>query len=247
MIDIHYGEILGVNQGAKLLAVYSNAIQNNNNTTRFSFIIKNPDGTLENAEMLNQSGGKDSDKNIYEVNRDGSEVNQKNVQSSYTIKSPLIENAIITARVGKMGYIEIGYGQIDPTSHKDALTQELETEHTYYTTYQVREEFSQKKGINNIKEDLKEAREHEKYGCEDLTLEEADGDENTGHKHIENNDNILQEIKNYDENIEEIFTDEEIKERYERKLKDNPEKSLDEIIEDTKKDLSEDASHMRTH
>jgi len=101
------GDILGVPAGSKLIAVYSSAIQGNKNTTRFSFIIQNPDGTLEPADMLNQVGGKDSDKKIHETNRDGSEVEEIRVQSSYAIDSPIVPNAILTARVGSMGYIEL--------------------------------------------------------------------------------------------------------------------------------------------
>lgn len=100
-------DILGVPAGSKLIAVYSTAIVGNKNTTRFSFIIQNPDGTLEPADMLDQVGGKDSDKKIHETNRDGSEVEEVNVQSSYAIKSPIVPNAILTARVGSMGYIEL--------------------------------------------------------------------------------------------------------------------------------------------
>lgn len=101
------GDILGVNAGSKLIAVYSDSIQNNRNTTRFSFIIQNADGSLEPADMLEQVGGKDSDKSIYEVNRDGSKVERQNINSSYAIKSPIVRDGILTARIGSMGYIEL--------------------------------------------------------------------------------------------------------------------------------------------
>ena len=104
--------------------------------------------------MLEQVGGKDSDKNIYETNRDGSKVEKQNVLSSYAIKSPIVKNTILTARIGQMGYTEIGYGQMDKTNHRDALTQNLETERTRYTTYEVRKEFSQKNGVDNISDDI---------------------------------------------------------------------------------------------
>ena len=189
--------------------------------------------------MLNQVGGKDSDKNIYEMNTDGSELNKKTVQSSYSIKSPIIENGIITAKIGQMGYIEVGYGQMDKTSHKDALTQELETDHTYSTSREVKEEFKQEKGTDNIKEDIKKIKEYENY--ENLTEEETDKNNN---RHIEN---IIEEIKQYGENIEEIFTDKEIEERL-RKIKEkNPQDSIEKLIEKTKEELSEDAQHIKGH
>lgn len=179
------GDVLGVPAGSKLIAVYSNSIADNKNTTKFSFIIQHPDGSLEPADMLEQVGGKESDKSVYETNRDGSAVEKQSVKSSYSINSPIVKNGILTARIGSMGYIELGYGQIDRTSNKDAFTQKLETEHTRYTTYEVREEFSSKNGIDNIPENMDEIRTHEKAGCKNLTLEEADGNRRTGHVHGE--------------------------------------------------------------
>ncbi len=179
------GDVLGVPAGAKLIAVYSDSIANNKNTTKFSFIIQNADGSLTPADMLEQVGGKESDKSVYETNRDGSEVDKQSVKSSYAINSPIVENGILTARIGSMGYIELGYGQIDRTSNKDAFTQSLETEHSRYTTYEVREEFSSKNGIDNIPENMEEIRSHEKAGCSNLSLDEADGNRNTGHSHYD--------------------------------------------------------------
>ncbi len=181
-VDDRYtlGDILGISSGAKLIAVYSDSIANNKNTTRFSFIIQNSDGSLEPADMLEQVGGKDSDKSIYETNRDGSEVEKQSVNSSYAIDSPIVKNGIITARIGSMGYIEVGYGQMDRTSHRDAFTQELETEHTRYTTREVREEFSSENGIDNVPDNLEEAKSHDRHGrSHNLSLADADGKTNT--------------------------------------------------------------------
>lgn len=235
------GDILGVPTGSKLIAVYSDSIANNKNTTKFSFIIQNADGSLEPADMLEQVGGKESDKSVYETNRDGSSVDKQSVKSSYAINSPIVKNGILTARIGSMGYIELGYGQIDRTSNRDAFTQSLETEHTRYTTYEVRREFSSKNGIDNIPENMDEIRSHEEAGCNDLSLEEADGNRNTGHVH---SDNTIEEIKAYDSDIGEVFTDREIAERFQKMLDEYPNDSLHEVVERTQRDLAEDASRM---
>jgi len=76
--------------------------------------------------------------------------------------------------------LNFGYGEVDRTSHREAFTQELETDHTYYTTREVREEFSQKHGVDNTKENLDEVREEEKNGCNHkLVLQNIDGKDNT--------------------------------------------------------------------
>ena len=236
-------DILGVQSGCKLIAVYSDKILNNTNSTRFSFVIQNPDGSLVPADMLEQTGGIDSDKTVYETNRDGSRVSKVNVKSSFKINSPLIKNGILNVRYGSMGYIEADYGEMDPTDHKYAFTQKLETDRDRYTTKEVRDEFSGREdGTHNIEEDLNEIKMHEEVGCDNLTLKEADGDLETGHFH----DSAILEIKAYDPNIEKIFTDREIEERLHKMMDNHPEESFDKVLNDTARDLSEDASHMRT-
>lgn len=239
-------EIMGVPAGSKLVTVYSNSIANNKNTTRFSHLISTPDGKVQEADMLKQVGGKTSDKTIYESNRDGSEIEKMNVQSTYSIDSPIAKNAIITAKIGSMGYIEVGYGQTDRTSHKDAFTHELETERTRYTTREVREEFRLENGMDNVPEKMDEIKKYEEYGCNnhDLSLDQADGNPATGaHLHEE----TLEQIKAYDSDIGNVFTDREIEERFQKMAANYPDDSIEEVVNRTQKDLSEDASRMRMH
>ena len=236
-------DVLGVESGCKLIAVYSDAIVNNKNSTRFSFIIQKSDGSLVPADMLEQTGGTNSDKTVYETNRDGSEVSKVNVKSSFKINSPIVKNGILNIRYGSMGYIEADYGEIDPTDHKYAFTQKLETDRDYYTTKEVRDEFTgRENGVHNIEEDLDEIKMHEKAGCDNLTLKEADGHLDTGHMH----DIAIEDIKAYDPNIEEIFTDAEIEDRLHKMMDNHPEESFDKVLNDTARDLSEDASHMKS-
>lgn len=237
--DHTLAEILGVPAGSKLIAVYSDTIENNPNTTRFSHLIQTPDGKIEPADMLKQVGGKTSDKTIYQTNRDGTQVEKLKVDSTYSIDSPIVDDAIITTRIGSMGYIEVGYGQVDRTSHRDAFTQELETESTRYTTKEVRDEFSEDKGIDNIRDKMDEIDMHEGHD-HNLSLDDADGDLTTGRAH----DIAIERIKAFDSTIADVFTDNEISERLESMLKDYPDESYEEIVERTQRDLSEDASRM---
>lgn len=185
-IDDRYtlADLLGIDPNAKLIVVNSTQIEDNVNTTRFSFLIEEADGTLRYADMLHQIGGKDSDKTVYETNNTGSQVRSKSVESSFGIDSELVENGILTVRIGQMGTIEVGYGQMDKTYHKEAFTQRLETDELYPTTAKVREEFSKTKGEYNISKKIDEIKEHEKHGC-NMTIEDADGNLYTGHNHIE--------------------------------------------------------------
>ena len=238
-------DILGVPAGSKLLVVYPTNIPDRSKlpyTTSLICMIQNPDGSIEYSNALTQVGGKDSDKNVYEVNRDGSRVEEKSVKSSFAIKSNIVKNGIITARIGSMGYIEVGFGYMDKTSHKDVVSERLEDQHTRYTTYEVRKEFSPREGVDNIPDKMDEIKEHpeiSKNGQDGITLAEADGNLATGHEEV------LEQIKAYNPDIADVFTDEEIIDRYHSMCEKNPESSKEDLIRYTEEDLSEDAEHMK--
>ncbi|MCI9365136.1 MAG: hypothetical protein HFJ54_00405 [Clostridia bacterium] len=136
--------------------------------------------------------------------------------------------------------MNFGYGQIDKTANKEAFTQELETDHTYYTTREVREVFSKDNGTDNISEIKDEIERHEEYGCKDLSLHEADGDLSTGHIH----EKAIIEVKAYDPDIAEVFTDDEIADRVQKMAEEHPDDSFEEVVDRAKKDLSDDAARM---
>ena len=62
-----------------------------------------------------------------------------------------------------------------------------------------------------------------------------------GHFHGED---VLAAIKAFDKNIEEVFTDREIEERLLIVQEHNPDMDAEEIINETARDLAEDASRM---
>ena len=239
-------EVLGVPAGSVLCVVDTDKIQDSENTTRYSCVIKAPDGSVQMADMLKQVGGKHSSKDVYETNRDGSKVEKQVIQSSFEIDSPLVENGIINIRKGQMGVTEVSYGQMDRTSHNDVFAQKLETRETYPVTREVRNEFSGHKGIDNVANKMDEIKEHENHGCKNMSLREADGNPDTGHIHglSENAAEIILADEHVGEKIGSIYTSNEVAERFERMCEKYPDKNFDEVIELTKSELSEEADHM---
>ena len=239
-------EVLGVPAGSVLCVVDTDKIQDSENTTRYSCVIKAPDGSIQMADMLKQVGGKNSSKDVYETNRDGSRVEKQVIQSSFEIDSPLVENGIINIRKGQMGVTEVSYGQMDRTSHNDVFAQKLETRETYPVTREVRNEFSGHKGIDNVANKMDEIKEHENHGCKNMSLREADGNPDTGHIHglSENAAEIILADEHVGEKIDSIYTSNEVAERFERMCEKYPDKNFDEVIELTKSELSEEADHM---
>jgi len=244
-IDNRYtlADVLDVPAGSKLLVVHSNMVQNGENTTRFSPLLELPDGTITRIDCLTQVGGKDSDKNNYEVNRDGSSVEKQNIKSSYAISSPIVQNSILNIRYGQMGNVEVAYGQMDKTSHQDTFTQRLETNELYPTTSRVREEFSKAKGEYNISEKIDEIKKHEEHDC-NMTLEDADGDPLTGHDHRDEAVDRILKDEEVGDSINEMFTKNEVKERYDAISEKFPDKEFDELVEITKSELATDAEFM---
>ena len=251
--DIHtLGEILGLEPGSKLITVNSEAIQGNENTTRWTALEKKQNGTLKKVETLKQIGGRNSNKKINEINRDGSKVEEKSVQSSFAIESQLVQNGILTFRIGDAGRIEASYGQMDRTNHKEALTHELKTDHTKETTYEVREEFSYKNGTENIKDDLKELKETKKIGVKKPTLKDVDGRDDTGtldnitNINDENIKSIVEKIKEENPEFENVFSDKDIRHYIEKISNEkgknkNPEETYDEVVET----IGEEIKHFR--
>lgn len=240
-------EVLGVPEDSKLLVVASDKIQDNVNTTRFSCVIKSPNGEITNADMLKQVGGKDSDKNVYQTNRDGSRVEKQSVKSSFEIDSPFIPNGILTIKEGQMGELDVGYGQMARDSHNDAFTQKLETRQTYPVTSRVRNEFNQNRGIDNISDKIDEIHAHEEHNCHNLSLDEADGNFKTGHSHSDNAAELILSDDDVGNKIDEIYTFNEVKARFESMHEKHPDSDFDDLVEKTKAELAAEAEHMHSH
>lgn len=164
--------------------------------------------------------------------------------TSFAINSERFKNSIITVRQGQMGTIEVGYGQMDKTEHRYAFTQRLETREMYPVTSRVREEFSKDKGEYNIDKKIDEIKEHEKHGCDNMTLSEADGDPYTGHSHSDEAAELILNDDKLGKIIDDVYTIDEVKERFEDKQRENPDYTFEELVEVTKSELAEEAEHM---
>lgn len=93
LVDDRYtlGDILGVpDPNATLICVDSCDISGKKRSnSQFSFLIKYPDGRLEQAPMLSQEDGTSPDRDIYAANRDGSDIDKIIALSMYRVHSPL--------------------------------------------------------------------------------------------------------------------------------------------------------------
>lgn len=212
------GDILGVPEGGKLVAVYSDAVENNTNSSRFTFLLQDKDGNFSRLNNLEQVAGTHPTNNVYASNYDGSDVTKDDVNSMYKIKSPFSnENYVLTARIGSMGTIDLGLGQAPRfqginDSQTSLVTIPLKTNQTYNTKPEVKNEllaYHSEYGRSAADVRVKEANSHND-NCK-LTMDEIDGDPNTGHNHDsykEEHDNKLDDTKNLsDKEIDDALND----------------------------------------
>ena len=209
------GSILGVPSNGELLVVFSDDIYKNENSTRFSLLIKDSKGNITKPKNLIQTSGIHSSLNAVESNLDGSEVTSKTVNSSYRLKGTNNIEYMITTKIGTYGNIELGFGQIDRTqgtnkNGADIITIPISTDNT---TFQAKREIkdslvSPRDGLDKAVSRNDEMREHKKANCTKLDYTNVDGDKDTGHQHddnqLENKNDLTSTINMM---IERIYND----------------------------------------
>lgn len=261
------GDILGVPNDGTLVAVYSDSIENGNhqNHTKFSFLIKDKEGNYSECPNIEQVGGITPDAQIAASSSKGDEVETKQVNSLYRIKSSNNIEYMLTANIGSQGTIDLGIGQRDKTkgvnsSDLATVTTPLKTTSTYYTTPETREALNgTKDGYKQATRRVEEGQKHLNKDC-NATKEEFDGDKDTGHTHIEEEsetssipqpaykevEEIAQNILDNNPEIDRVFTLEEVKERLIQNYQKSSDKTINEVAENTEVDMEQDASHIPT-
>ncbi len=160
------GDILGIHEGGKLVAVYSDSIENGTkNNTRFTFLLKDADGNYSEIPNIEQAGGINPNTGVAQSNENGDKVKKEDVNSIYRIKGTGNIEYLLTANIGQYGTIELGIGQRDKTQGIDEsalVTTSLKTSSTYYTNRQTREAInSSLAGTYQPTERANELKEHE--------------------------------------------------------------------------------------
>lgn len=238
------GSLLNV-QGkgyTKIAVVYSDKLPDNNNTTRFTFVGINADGSAEKIDTLDQRYGKNPNKEVQEINRDGSKIEEEQVNSIFQIKGRDEEQ--IAVDIGSMGTIEIEYIRTPREDNEEAISIPIETNAIRPTTREVRELMNPNRNPR-VKEETDRIREHKEMGCEDVGVKDIDDNPNNDtHQHMTSIDDCAQEIINSSEEIDAVFTQNEVKERIEKFEKES--ESIEEAMEKAKNDLELDAQNFKT-
>lgn len=247
LVDDRYtlADILGVDDpNATLICVDSIDIKSTDKSnSQFSFLIKRSDGTLEKADMLSQDDGTSPDRDVYSSNRDGSSVDKVAVRSMYRIKSPLGKDCMISISYGGYGNVNLQFGRRDITE-QDFMSVPLENTQlenstcTHYATREVQDMLDPERGIYQAHKSTNEISSHTDKGCNNLTMDEADGDENTGHQHIEKEPDanyyltIASHILNKNPELEEFYSLQGLAIDLEKYLNEYPDRTVEDFTKD---------------
>lgn len=126
---------------------------------------------------------------------------------------------------------------------------QIETSKTPIIPIETREIMNRNKGIYQKEKVQDEIEEHTDHNCEPDNVKDFDGEQSTEtHEHFDIEE-YVQDILNYEnedgeKKIEEVFTENEVKEKLLRELKDRGGLTVDQVLENVKEEMNQDAENL---
>ena len=198
-------------QYVKIAVVYSDKLNDNPNSTKFSFVGIKPDGSAEIIDTLEQRYGTTPTKSIYNINNDGTQIEEEQANSIFQIKGE--EESQVAVKFGSSGTIETKYVRTPRENNQTAISIPIENEYEWPTSRETRE-FMDKKRNNSVNEEterIKKIGKHrEKLGEDERKIEIKSIDDNP------DNNEVPKEVIDKKASIyaKEILKNEEIAEVY---------------------------------
>lgn len=198
-------------QYVKIAVVYSDKLNDNPNSTKFSFVGIKPDGSAEIIDTLEQRYGTTPTKSIYNINNDGTQIEEEKANSIFQIKGE--EESQVAVKFGSSGTIETKYVRTPRENNQTAISIPIENEYEWPTSRETRE-FMDKKRNNSVNEEterIKKIGKHrEKLGEDERKIEIKSIDDNP------DNNEVPKEVIDKKASIyaKEILKNEEIAEVY---------------------------------
>lgn len=229
------------------------------NTTRYSFVAIASDGTVVPMELEQdyQEGDNPTEKN-YQVSRNG-EIKQDDVLSRFKIGE-----GTFSVKNGRYGELEVYHSPRKTLGGKGvegnkSLDIQLETDNVWERTDEERELVGEHTtGYRSVERSYQEAKVHEIDGkaCENLEIEDIDGDEQTK-SHLPENEEIEEDFVKLENGNKITFAelatkwglykdgkpDEEYaKQKFEEKNRENGDNNLsnEQIIEEIEEEYNEE-------
>lgn len=230
----------------KFAVVYSDKLQDRGgNSTRFSFVGIKEDGSAEKLDSLQQSHGMHAAVKVQQVNRDGSQVEEKQPDSLYTIKGT--KDGSMAIDIGPMGTIETSYVRIPEQDNQVGLGVPIETQSIRPTTTEVRELANENRNPRVV-EETQRAERHEEHGDDEIS--KNDIDDNVYNDDCQKIDVDSQYFQNcvdeiWNGKVNDVFTRREVEESLKSAMESNKQKlPFEQVVQKVKQELEYDAEMM---
>ena len=247
------GKRLDLNGYENMYVVYSENVdeiksgEKRNNTT-YSLVGVKSDGTakvLNDEFEMDNTVGNGATREQTKIRANSTAARDNKDMSVYTRKS----NGMSIGCENDMGNVNMFLYQKTIEENENVGIQ-IETSQTPVIPIETREIMNRNKGVYQKEKVQDEIQEHTDEGCMPKDVKDFDGDENTEtHEHFDL-EYYVQEILNYEneqgeEQIKEVFTANEVRDKLLRELKENEDKlPQEQIIENVKKEMNLDAENL---
>lgn len=218
------------------------------NNTTYSLVGLKSDGTakvLNDEFEMDKTVGNTAGREQTKIRANSTATRDNKDMSVYTRKS----NGVSIGCENELGNVNMFLYQKTMEENENVGIQ-IETSQTQVIPVKTREIMNRNKGIYQKEMVQDEIEEHTEHGCKPDDVKDFDGDENTAtHEHIDI-DYYVQNILNYEneygeEKIKEVFTENEVKEKLLRELKENKGKiSKEQVVENVKEEMNSDAENL---
>lgn len=216
----------------KFAIVYSDNFKDSGNTTRFSIVGIKEDGSAEKIDTLEQGYGKTPTKHIHSLNRDGSEIEEEQVNSIFKIKGR--EEEQVGIKIGAMGTIEPSLIRTPAQDNQEAVSIPIETHSVKPTTRETREFMNKQKNPRMIEETERiHNHENEDHKMTKRCIDDDKYNDPEEHQHEEENINNTGTQINKEEIVEYVLEEDTISYIYNRTDIEN---NLEKFLSDYKKE-----------
>lgn len=251
------GERLDLEGYDSLYVVYSDKVDEitsgvKRNNTTYSLVGMTKDGearVLNDEFEIDKSVGNNASRETTKIRANNTATRDNEDLSIYTRKS----NGMSIGCENNQGTVNMFLYQKTREENENVGIQ-IETSQTQVIPIETREIMNRNKGVYQKEKVQDEIGEHTEQGCKPDDIRDFDGEETTSsHEHIDI-DYYVQDILNYEnedgeEKIKEVFTENEVRDKFLRELKENKDKlSTEQVVENVKEEMNQDAENLeRTH
>ena len=218
------------------------------NNTTYSLVGVKSDGTakvLNDEFEMDNTVGNGATREQTKIRANSTATRDNKDMSVYTRKS----NGMSIGCENDMGNVNMFLYQKTIEEYENVGIQ-IETSQTPVIPIETREIMNRNKGMYQKEKVQGEIQEHTDEGCIPKDTKDFDGDVNTeSHEHFDS-EYFVQEILNYEneqgeKQIKEVFTENEVRDKLLRELKENEDKlPQEQIIENVKKEMNLDAGNL---